>query len=331
MDAKHDFNTWQELLGQLIKNPQEKQRLAREADVRPITLKRWVTGESQPREENMRRLARALPPDLSALFLSLVETDFPSLAQGKNFENGRIVPEIPSELYAQALQIYAKTPPALARDALYKLIFERALEHLDPDRLGMSLALVCCVPPLPGQKVRSLRQIRGMGTPPWERDLQRKTMFLGSESVVGDAVIHYHTALVNSRDSDSFTPANWTDFEQSALASPILRQARVAGALLASSSRPYYFTPAHETLLELYAHLVALMFDPSEFYDPSEIMLGVMPDFSRQVPHFANFDQRVSLKFAEAARNNCDMNIRQFVNPCVKLQRLVAPVMRQAS
>lgn len=309
MDAKHDVSTWQELLGQLIKNPQEKQRLAREANVKPITLKRWVTGESQPRGENMRRLARALPPDLSALFLSLIEAEFPSFAR-ENFENGRITPEIPSELYAQAMQIYAKTPSALARDALYKLIFEHALEHLDPDKVGMSLALVCCVPPLPGQKVRGLRQIRGMGTPPWERDLQRKTMFLGSESVVGDAVIHYHTALVNSRDSTSFTSANWTDFEQSALATPILRQARVAGALLASSYRPYYFTPAHEKLLELYAHLVVLMFDPSEFYDPSEIMLGVMPTFSLQEAYFANFEQRVSRKFAEAAHKNSDINIR---------------------
>ena len=268
MDANHDVRTWQELLGQLIKNSQEKQRLAREANVRPITLKRWVTGESQPRGENMRRLARALPPDLSAFFLSLIEAEFPSFVR-ENFENGQVAPEIPSDLYAQVMQIYAKTPPALARDALYKLIFERALEHLDPEKMGMSLALVCCVPPLPEQKIRSLRQIRGMGTPPWTRDLQKKTMFLGSESVVGDAVIHYHTALVNSRASTSFTSANWTDFEQSALATPILRQARVAGALLASSSRPHYFTPTHEKILELYAHLIVLMFDQSEFYDPS--------------------------------------------------------------
>lgn len=309
MDAKYDVSTWQELLGQLIKNSQEKQRLAREANVKPITLKRWVTGESQPRGENMRRLARALPSDVSTLFLSLIEADFPSFVR-EDLENGRITPEIPAGLYAQAMQTYAKTPPALARDALYKLIFEHALEHFDPDKTGISLALVCCVPPLPGQKVRSLRQVRGMGTPPWARDLQRKTMFLGSESVVGDAVIHYHTALVNSRDATSFTSANWTDFEQSALAAPILRQARVAGALLASSARPYSFTPAHEKLLELYAHLIVLMLDPSEFYEPSEIMLGVMPTFAVQEPYFANFEQRVTRKFAEAAANESEMNIQ---------------------
>lgn len=310
MEAKREFSTWQEQLGYLIKNPQEKQRLAREARVSPITLKRWVTGESQPREENVRRLVRALPIEFSTLFQRLIEADFPSFAH-EDFERGRVVPEIHPELYAQVMRVYAKTPAVLARDALYKLIFERALEHLDPDKIGMSLALICCVPPLPGQKVRSLRQVRGMGTPPWEREMERKTMFLGSESVAGNAVMNYRLAWVDSRDSTSFTPANWTDYEESVIASPILRQARVAGALLASSSRPHYFTSDHQDLLELYAPLAGLMFNPNEFYDPMEIMLGVMPDFQIQTPLFANFEQRVSLKLTEAAQRKKDITLQQ--------------------
>ena len=136
-------------------------------------------------------------------------------------------------------------------------------------------------------------------------------MFLGSESVAGHAVMNYRLASVDSRDSTSFTSANWTDYEESAIASPILRQARVAGALLASSSRPHYFTLAHQSLLELYAPLVGLMFDPQEFYDPMEIMLGVMPDFEHQVPLFANFEQRVSQKMTESAQRNSSMTIQQ--------------------
>lgn len=309
MEDKQEFATWQELLGQLIKNSQEKQRLAREASVKPITLRRWVSGESQPREENIRRLARALSPDLSALFLSLIEKSFPTFVR-ENLEHGRLVPEIPSEMYAQVLQLYAKTPRALARQKLYELIFERAIDHLDPDKLGMSITLICCVPPLPGKKIRSLRQVTGIGTPPWERNQERKTLFLGAESVAGDAVTTYHMASADSRDSISFSPVRWTDFENSAIAAPILRQAQIAGALLASSIQPHYFTQAHKSLLELYAHLVALMFSPAEFYDQSEINLGRMPDLSLQEPYLADFERRVALKFAEARVSNSNITIQ---------------------
>ena len=310
MEVKREFKTWREMLGFLAKNPQEKQRLAREADVSIITLRRWVIGESNPREDNLRQLMLAIAPELGAQFRHLLEIEYPSIAH-ESLERGRIVPEILSELYAQVMRTYTKTPAILARDSLYKLIFERALEHLDPDRVGLSLALVCCVPPLVGQKVRALRQIRGMGTPPFERELERKTMFLGSESVAGHAVMNYRLAIVESRDSTSFTSANWTTYEESAIASPILRQARVAGALLASSAQPNYFTQAHQNLLELYAPLASLMLEPQEFYDPMDIMLGVMPGLERQEPFFANFEQRVNLKMTSGALSQNAVTIQQ--------------------
>ncbi len=310
MEAKREFNTWREMLGFLTKNPQEKQRLAREADVSIITLRRWVIGESNPREDNLRQLTLAIPAESAVQFRHLLEGEYSSIAH-EDLERGRIVPEIPSELYAQVMRVYAKTPAILARDTLYKLIFERALEHLDPDKVGLSLALVCCVPPLAGQKVRALRQVRGMGTPPFERELERKTMFLGSESVAGHAVMNYRLAIVDSRDSTSFTSANWTDYEESAIASPILREARVAGALLASSARSHYFTPAHQSLLELYAPLAGLMCDPDEFRDPIEIMLGVMPELESQTPLFANFEQRVAFKMTERVQGRTSITIQQ--------------------
>jgi transcriptional regulator with XRE-family HTH domain len=310
MEANHNFKSWRDLLGQAIKNSQEKHRLAHEMGVKPVTLKRWASGESRPREENIRRLARALPTDLSGPFFSLIEAEFPSLSQEEVVQHP-IVPEIPAELYAQAMQIYTQMPLSLAYNALYELIFSRALEHFDPEKRGMSLVLVACVPPVGGQKVRCLRQLRGMGTPPWERDLSRRTIFLGSESAAGSAVMNYRGVSVSSRDADTFTPANWTDYEQSAIASPILRQARIAGALLASSARPHYFDEAHQTLLDHYAHLTALLFRPEEFYDSADIMLGVMPPLAQQLPYFENFDQRVALKFEEARLRRTTITIQQ--------------------
>jgi len=310
MEAQHEYESWQEYLGQLIKNSQEKRRLAYETHVKPITLSRWAEGKSQPREENLRRLARVLQPDHSLVFLQLIEKHFPSLAR-ENLTQSLILPEIPSELYAQVLQLYAKIPSALARRNLQDLILERAIEHLDPDGIGMSIVLVCCVPARPDGNIRSLRQIGGIATPPWEKDQERQTIFLGAESVAGSAVMTYRMAEIESRDSVTFSPAHWTEFENSAVAYPILRQARIAGALVASSPRPHYFTQAHKNLLELYAYLAVLIFEPGDFSDPGDVKLGVMPDFSLQEPFVASFERRVQSKSSQTMANRNYMNQTQ--------------------
>jgi hypothetical protein len=298
MEAKQESSSWREFLGELIKNPQEKKRLALEANIRLITLKRWVEGKSRPREENLLGVAHALSPHLSATFLRLAEAEFPSLAQ-VNVEQNRIVPEIRSEIYAQVLQLYALTPASLARQTLEKLILEHAIKNLDPTRVGMAVTLLCCVPPRAGQKIRALCQIGGIGTPPWERDQERKVLFVGAESVAGTVVTGYRTLSIESREEISFSPVNWEKLEQSTVAAPILRHARIAGALVASSARPYFFTPAHIRLLELYAHLIVLIFSPIEFYDPGDIQLGIMPKIASQDSYLTDFDQRVKRKLQE--------------------------------
>jgi len=310
MEANNTVHGWRELLGQTIRSAHEKQRLAHEVGVKPITLQRWSKGESLPRAENIRRLARALPADLSERFLNLIGAEFPTLSQDPAAQS-QVVPEISAELYAQVMQTYARTPPSLAYNTLYELIFAHALEHLDPAHRGMSLLLVGCVPAGEGHRVRSLRQLRGMGTPPWERDLSRRTLFLGSESVAGGAVMSYRGSVVKSRDFTVLSPAHWTRYEQSSIASPILRQTRIAGALLASSARPHYFERAHQALLDLYAHLAVLLFRPEEFYDPAAIVLGAMPPPAQQLPYFENFEQRVSLTFEQARLQGATLTVVQ--------------------
>ena len=53
------------------------------------------------------------------------------------------------------------------------------------------------------------------------------------------------------------------------------------------------------------------MFEPREFYDPVEIMLGVMPAFERQTPVFTNFEQRVALMMTESAQSKNVLTIQQ--------------------
>lgn len=295
MNTKREFTNWRELLEQLIKNSQEKKRLALGADVKPVTLERWAEGTSRPREENLLRLVQAFAPDTSAHFLRLAIEEFPSLAQ-VNIEQSRIDTELDSEFYKEVLQAYAKTPSSLSRQRLQKLILDHAIEHLDPTKVGMSVALLCCVPPRAGQKVFSLCQIDAHGTSPWSRDLEWKRLFVGAESVAGASVAGYSVFSADSRDVAS---VNWETFEESAVAAPILRQAKVAGALVVSSSRSCHFTQAHKNLVELYAHLVVLSFSPAEFYDSTAIQLRKMPSIDRQTPYISSIGRRAAQKLTE--------------------------------
>ncbi|MGH2506814.1 MAG: hypothetical protein ACRDHZ_05295, partial [Ktedonobacteraceae bacterium] len=63
------------------------------------------------------------------------------------------------------------------------------------------------------------------------------------------------------------------------------------------------FTPAHRSLLELYAQLALLIFHPREFYRFQDIQLGKMPSYEDQQPYFRQFEQRV-LRKQEAAQAN---------------------------
>src|SRR6266851_1108013 len=100
MDAQKEFTSWRDTLAFLTKNTQEKHRIAREANVSVITLRRWVSGESNPREENLRQLLGSIPPEYTAQFRRMLEIEYPSLAHAE-LTPGKLVAEIPADLYAQ--------------------------------------------------------------------------------------------------------------------------------------------------------------------------------------------------------------------------------------
>jgi len=52
----HKVDLWRELLGHIIEDPQERQRIAQELGISPITLSRWVKSDSmKPRPHNLQR------------------------------------------------------------------------------------------------------------------------------------------------------------------------------------------------------------------------------------------------------------------------------------
>lgn len=299
MDEKREAHTWRELLGWLIENPRERYRIAHEIGVQPVTLMRWAKQMARPREENIRALLSVLPHDYYQTFVHLSKQDFPGLAL--EFEAApTIAAEPPSEFYVRVLNAYAHTPPALYPHALYDLILQQIIGHLDPERHGMAVRIVRCVPPQAGGNVRSLFQVEGVGTPPWQRDLGKQVLFLGAESLPGAVITHSRLMVVQSREERTLSPIYWHEHEQSVAAAPILWKTKVAGCLLVSSAQAHVFSEVHLSLIEAYACLMALAFEREVFFDLQDIKLALMPSENDQIPFVRNFNQRIYQKMTES-------------------------------
>ncbi len=120
-------------------------------------------------------------------------------------------------------------------------------------------------------------------------------IFLGAESLAGYAVGSCQPRTIQNHDEyNGLLPAHWVEWEQSAAAVPILRTGCVAGCLLASCTEPNYFLPFRRKLLQDYAELLALIFDPSEYYDIERIQLAAMPHYLIQEGYLSSFRQQVA-------------------------------------
>ena len=290
-------NTWRKFLENIIADGREKQRIANELGVNPVTLSRWVTGETNPRQENLRRLFKALPAHRETL-TRLIREEYPAFdipATGDEPE------QIPAEIYRRILNMHVNVQESQRSWYLADLILQLALGQLDPDGLGMALTIAYCMPPSgPQRKVRSLRQSTGRGTSPWNTYLDREPLFLGIESLAGYAISTGHLIAVQSREEESFIPIRWEKWEESAIASPIHLAGRFAGCLIVSSTQPEYFLPFRQKIVEQYTELLTLAFRSDEFYTYQDIELGVMPSLEIQ----QRFRQKVSDTLREALRGN---------------------------
>lgn len=302
--------SWQALLKQLIADPQIRARLAAALHVRPITLQRWGEGFTHPHDGNVRLLLKYFPREHYPLFLRLLAVDFPELLQ-EELPQERAFDELPTEFYARAMSSLARTPISLYPQAMQDLILQQALQHLDPDQQGLSITLAICVPPRAGHKVRSLREIGGLGTPPWPRIPTERPLFLGAESLAGYALTHAHACVINSREEMTFFPTQWTEHEQSAATFPILRRARVVAVLIISSAQPYFFTPPQLKVIENYAYLATCIFQTEQAFTSDEIELRIMPQEALQRPYFVDYNQRVSQKLIEANQAEQQLTLQQ--------------------
>ncbi len=301
--------TWRQLLGTIVSDPQEEQRLIDIMGIRPITLVRWVQNKSEPRPYFLRQLLDALPQHRDSL-LPLMEKEFPGFSE---MVEDDLPKEIASSFYTHVLDTYIATAPSMRFWSICPLILQHVLEHLDPDQLGMELLVVRCTPPSGhDNKIHSLREYVALGTAPWQSDLEERNLFLGAESLAGYAVSSCHTAVIQNIHQDhSFLPAQKEENERSAAAFPIMLASRIAGCLLVSSTQPYYFHRPRLTILKRYTNLLALAFQTEDFSDLASIELNMMPAQHIQRPYFATFRQRVADVLAQAKARQQSLTSQQ--------------------
>lgn len=302
--------SWRSLLGRIIHDPQERQRIADELGVRPITLTRWVTRESIPRTQNLRHLLSIFPTQQRKLFAELIAEEFKDFPLAPVEDNTQFISPL---FYMRALATNASTTDILRCWTMCSLILQQALIHLDPEHDGLLLTVVRCMPPTDDGKIKSLREYVALGTPPWNMDLEPKAMFLGAESLAGYAVSSCRFATIQSiTEGRTLLPAHRAEFEESAVAYPIMRSGRIAGCFLVSSVlRDNFVDQERLDLIQAYTNLLVLAFEPADFYAPAQIELRMMPDGTIQQRYLTNFRQRVGMTMTRAVHEGLSLNHSQ--------------------
>ena len=218
--------------------------------------------------------------------------------------------EVASVFYADVLRAYANLSGVLRFWAICNLVLRQAREQLDPQRQGIAVTIARCLPPRGGKKIRSLHECMRIAT--WEQQQEDTLLFLGAESLAGYAVSMGRPAVIQNLTQGGQSACRSTgngSCEQSMAAYPIMRAGKIAGCLLAASAQPDYFAETERLqLLQRYAEVIVLAFEPEEFYPGEQIELCVMPSEDVQLYYLAGMQQRVARIMAESVVESRPIN-----------------------
>lgn len=299
MDEK---NSWRALLAKIISNPEKKMQIAEALGIQPITLTRWAEHISTPRPQKLRALLDAVPlqykEQLGVLLKGEYELEVESIKQVEEIEM-----EIPSAFYARVLSASTISSAPERAATLRMLILQRMLAHLDPANQGLMILIMLCVPPAEGKKVRSLYLSLGQGQGPWWHPLDERIVFCGAESQVGHTVRTGSPAVTQSKEErERLFPVHQPQFAHSVASLPLLLGDQIAGCLYITSIHEHYFTQAHVKLLQDYAALLVVSFEPGEFFSFDQIELELMPPLVEQQHYVRQFKQRVRQLLARSRK-----------------------------
>jgi hypothetical protein len=288
---------WRDVLGVLLSDAQEKQRIAHNLRVSTFTLRRWVWGEANPHMRQLHQLLQALPQHQNVL-LPLIAEEFEG-GKYRMLEQTEEIEEVPSVFYAQVLRGSTTIPTIIRFWSLASMILQQALMQLDPQRNGLLLRVARFLPPNAAGRLYCLREVVALGTSLWEGNLAHTAILLGAESLAGQAFVADQPLVADAQDKNSASSTVGRENEVSRLAIPITRGNRVAGAFLLSSTQAGYFTPARLSLCRRYTDLLALTFESEDFYMPDQLDLSAMPTPAEQEEQLATFRQRVATLLAQ--------------------------------
>jgi len=180
--------SWRDLLKEVIRDPAELYRLAGAVGIHAVTLSRWAQGVSTtPRLQKLHLLVQAFPAHQRALLAELLQREY------GHFQESSISDEQGKIDYAFIQQVWearATTPAHLQFWTLSGKILESALRQFDPQRMGLSIAIVQLMSPSPHGSIRSLREVAGVGNPPWSPNPEYRMRFFGAGTLAGSVVSH---------------------------------------------------------------------------------------------------------------------------------------------
>src|SRR5262249_28718859 len=140
--------------------------------------------ETSPRLQNLHPLVQAIPDQHRAAFQASIEEDLPSHSFDEPTRDDAEL-EIPFQLVNRILATRATDPPHHVCWVILHQILQHGLLQLAPNRLGMKITIVECMPPKDNGTIRSLREGIGSGTPPWRENVEEHGLFLGAETLAG--------------------------------------------------------------------------------------------------------------------------------------------------
>ena len=302
-------HTWRTLLGSLVKEPHQRQLIASELGINPLTLTRWIEKKSTPRPERLTRLLTLFPAQRT-LFLELLHQDFPSAV----FDTSMLDEpkgELSAAFYHEVFDQLSTLSPQQLIWSPCQFVLHHALEQLDPQKNSVALFITHCIPPSSGHAVRSLRSVMGLGVSPWGGNLEHQSTFLGANTTPGRIVSSGHSLTVQNYQDPFYGGLESQAGIASSCTYPLLRANQILGTFGATSLLPNYFTPARQQLIQRYATLLSVLFATQTFYSLSDIRLQIMPPAMIQLSHIATFQSRVRQLMLSAVRNNQPLSLMQ--------------------
>lgn len=236
-----------------------------------------------------------MPEQREKVLQSILE-EFPALQEPDYKEPvGMNVP--PVDISRKILRLLTVTSPAMRFEMVCDAILAEAINTLDPHNFGIALLVAPCIAPAPGQKVRTLFVSTARGTTPWEQALEHAEIFLGIESLAGQAVSTLSPAMARHLFDNATQPEHCGylgNLAQSAIAAPILHLGGIGGCVIALSTQPHSFSFLTQRDFKDIANLLALSFSPDSFYPPEQVDLASLPPYSVQKERLATHKQRLS-------------------------------------